>query len=252
MNDKSIIKSIEKAAAILKLFSKDKPMLTLHDIHQQTDLNKTTAMRFCNTLTSIGFLEKVYVGQAPYYRLGIELFMIGSNVIKSIDLTERAKKYLQEISNTLEDSAYLFIERNYKAYCIDAVKGSYFIQDATTNIGDVLPWNSGGAALAILAYVEPVKQAEILETLQLNQEEQRYLLNRLELIRSNGYSFSSNEVKPGTSAVGAPIFNHEGHVVASISVGGIDHRFNNERLPQIVELTKTAANKLSQELGWKR
>jgi IclR family KDG regulon transcriptional repressor len=250
MKDKSIIQSVEKVLVILKLFTKNEPMLTLHNIHQKTGFSKTTAMRFCNTLNSIGFLEKVYIGQLPYYRLGIELFTIGSMVIKTIDIPERTKKYLQDISNQLEDSSYLFIERNNKAYCIDAVKGSYFIQDATTNIGDVLPLNCGGAPLAILAHTEPGRQSEIINFLNLGNEEKLYLYNRLEVIKTNGYSFSNNEVNLNTAAIGVPIFNHEGMVVAAISVGGIDIRFSNERLPKILEVIKDAGNKLSRELGW--
>lgn len=248
--DKSIIQSVEKVDVILKLFTKKQHMLTLHDIHQQTGFTKTTAMRFCNTLTSIGYLEKIYIGQIPYYRLGIELFRIGNLVMNTINIPERAKRYLQEISNQLEDSSYLFIERNDKAYCIEAVKGSYFIQDATTNIGDVLPLDRGGAPLAILANMERSRQSVILDSLELSNSEKQYFYKRLEIIRNNGYSFSSNEVTLNTAAVGVPIFNHEGTVVAAISVGAIEARFSNERLPKIVELLKNAGNKLSKELGW--
>ncbi|WP_077211740.1 IclR family transcriptional regulator [Bacillus dakarensis] len=250
MSDKSVIQSVQKAAIILKLFNKKEPMLTLQEIHQKTGFTKTTAMRFCTTLTSIGFLEKVYIGQAPYYRLGIELFTIGSTVINTIDLPERARKYLQEISNTLEDNSYLFIVRNNKAYCIDAVKGSYYIQDATTNIGDVLPLNIGGGPLAILAYIHMDDQNQIIDSFNLNDEERKELKERLENIRTAGYSFSSNETNLNTSAIGVPIFNHEGKVVGSLSVGGIEIRFNKDRVPKIIEVIREAGYKFSRELGW--
>lgn len=250
MRDRSIIQSLEKAAKILKLFTKKEPMLTLHQIHQKTGFTKTTAMRFCNTLESIGFLEKVYLGSLPYYRLGIELFTIGSKVISSMDLSERAKPYLQNISNVLGDNSYLFIERNNRAYCIGAVKGSYFIQDATTNIGDVLPFNIGGGPLAILAHMGPGRQSEIISTLGLGEEEKTNLYKRLESVRRNGYSFSSNETNPNTAAVGAPVYNHEGVVVAALSIGGIEIRFNSERMPKIVNVLKDAARQLSGEMGW--
>jgi IclR family transcriptional regulator, KDG regulon repressor len=250
MSDKSIIQSVEKVPVILNLFTKKEPMLTLHDIHQRTGYSKTTAMRFCNTLTNIGFLEKVFIGQVPYYRLGIELFTIGSLVIHSIDLIDRAKKYLKDISNQLEDNSYLFIERNNKAICIDAVKGSYYIQDATTNIGDVLPFNQGGGPLAILAYLESNRQSEIIKSFNMNQEEQRQLYERLDNIRNKGYSFSNNETNVNTAAIGVPVFNHEGKVAGALSVGGIEIRFSEERLPRIVEVTKNAAVRLSNEIGW--
>lgn len=249
MRDKSIIQSIEKAAAILKLFNKNEPMLTLHDIHIKTGYTKTTAMRFCNTLCKIGFLEKVYVGKIPYYRLGIELFTIGSQVMHAIDLPSRAKKYLTDISNKLGDNSYLFIERNNQAYCIETVKGEYFIQANTTHIGDVLPLNRGGGPLAILAYMDSERQAEVFELLKLSKEKTEALKNRLVRIREKGYSFSSNETYQNTAAIGVPIFNHLGSVVAAFSVGGIEQRFSNERFPEIVKITKEAANNLSREMG---
>lgn len=250
MKDKSIIHSVEKAASILKLFTKKEPLLTLHDIHLRTGFTKTTAMRFCNTLTNIGYLEKVNVGQVPHYRLGIELFAIGSKVINSIDIAERAKTYLQEISDKLEDNSYFFVQRKNRAYCIEAVKGSYFILDATTNIGDALPLNIGGGPLAILAYIEKSNQLEIISSLNLDEEEKEKLLKRLEATKIAGYSFSQNETHPNTAAVGVPIFNHENVVVGALSVGGIDVRFNKERLPEIVKVVKEAAVKLSSEIGW--
>ncbi|WML39727.1 IclR family transcriptional regulator C-terminal domain-containing protein [Neobacillus sp. OS1-2] len=170
--------------------------------------------------------------------------------MNTINIPERAKRYLQEISSQLEDSSYLFIERNNKAYCIEAVKGSYFIQDATTNIGDVLQLNQGGAPLAILANMEMSRQSEIFDLLNLSPSEIQYFFKRLEIIRNNGYAFSSNEVTLGTAAIGVPIFNHEGIVVAALSVGAIEARFSNERLPKIVEVLKDAGNKLSNEIGW--
>jgi IclR family transcriptional regulator, KDG regulon repressor len=251
MSSKSVIQSVEKAAVILKLFSKKESLLTLQEIHQRTGFTKTTAMRFCNTLTNIGYLEKVYLGQTPYYRLGIELFIIGSTVIQSIDITERARKHLQIISSILEDSSYLFVLRNNKAYCIDTVKGSYYIQDATTNIGDVLPLNIGGGPLAILAYMGLDEQSSIFESFNLSNEKKDALVKRLQEIQIKGYSFSSNETNPDTAAIGVPIFNHEGKVVAAFSVGSIEMRFNNERIPIIVEELKKASYNLSIELGWK-
>ncbi|MFD4819880.1 IclR family transcriptional regulator [Peribacillus butanolivorans] len=250
MSSKSIIQSVEKAAVILKLFSKKEPMLTLQDIHQKTGFTKTTAMRFCNTLTGIGFLEKVYIGQTPYYRLGIELFTLGSTVVNSIDLPERAKKYLQRVSSTLEDSSFLFLLRNEKAYCIYSVKGSHYILDATTNIGDVLPLNIGGGPLAILANLDIDYQNEIIRTFNLNNGDRNSLIKRLQEVRMNGYSLSRNETNPNTAAIGVPIFNHEGKVVAALSVGSIETRFNNDRVPIIVKELKEASQSLSKELGW--
>lgn len=250
MKDKSTIQSVEKAAIILRLFTKDEPTLTLHEIYEKTDFSKTSVLRFCNTLVNIGFLERIYIGRTPHYRLGIDLFTIGNLVLSTIDIPERADKYLEKISGVLGDNSYLFIERNNKAHCIKAVKGSYYIQAATTYIGDTLPLNLGGGPLAIFAHLDQEKQSEIIEGFNLTKEETEKLLQRLECIRKQGYSYSTNEVNLKTSAIGVPIFNHKNEVVAAFSVGGIETRISEERFPKILRELKEAAENMSREIGW--
>lgn len=249
--DKTIIQSVIRASGILSLFTKEKPKLSLHDIHTMTKMSKTTIARYCNTLCEIGYLERTYEGMTPYYQLGIELFVLGNKVLDSIDLPKLAKKYLLIISKELGDTAYLFVERNGRAYCIDAATGDYFIQSTVVNIGDMIPLNRGGAPVAFLAYLEDTKTKKVIDSLQLSKQEEQKLLKRLDRIKKCGYSFSKEETYLNTAAVGVPIFNHERQVVAAFSVGGIKDRFNEERLPKIVQVLKQAALDLSYELGFR-
>lgn len=248
--DRSVIQSIEKAALILDLFTKQKKELTLHEISQMTGYNKTTALRFCHTLESVGYLEKMFIGSTPYYRLGIQLFHLGMRTLHSIDLAARARPYLAQASRQLGDNCYLFIERNRQALCIEAVKGDFILQDATTNAGDVLPLNRGGGPLAMLAFMPEDKQESLMRDFDLSPAQLDGLRGRIAATRRNGYSFSSHEVYPDTAAVGTPIFNHAGEVVGAISVGGFIKRFSDELLPLIVETLLSASGQLSRELGW--
>lgn len=250
MRDTTVVQSVEKAMMILELFSKKEPMLALHDISTRTSFNKTTALRFCNSLEKCGVLEKVFIGSTPYYRLGIELFHLGSLVMQSFDLPSRAKPYLQKMSETLDDTIYLFIEKRGKAHCIALEKGNFLLRDESTELGDTLPLVTGGAPLAILAFLEPKKRVEVVEALGWPDKETEALNDRLQDIRNKGYSLSMNEVYPDTAAIGVPIFNHEGSVAAAFSVGGLLSRFSEERLPIIIDAVEKSARQLSKELGW--
>ncbi len=245
-----MIQSIEKAALILKLFTAKEPVLTLHDISKKTSYNKTTALRFCSTLESVGYIEKFHIGSTPYYRLGIELFHLGTRVLNSIDIIARAKPFLEQITETLDDNSYLFVERNRQAYCVATVKGNYALQEVTTNIGDVLPLNRGGGPLAILASMRQEERSEIIDGFQMNEEDKLHFLERLSRVRSAGFSISRNEVYPDTAAIGSPILNHEGRVVGAVSIGGFLKRFSDERMPHIIKTVVSSAQDLSRSLGW--
>lgn len=247
--DKSTIQSIEKVPKILDLFTQH-TSLTLHDIHLYSGFTKTSASRMCNSLVNIGYLEKFYIGQTPYYRLGIELYRLGRHAIESLDIQSRAKKYLHLISDELGDNSYLFVERNGKALCLDSVKGSYYIQATTTNIGDLLSFNKGGAPLAMLAHFDLTKQDRIMEGLDLSSDKETELRKRLSSIKAAGYSESLQELSPGTGALGVPIFDVTNQVIAALSVGGIIERFSNDRINQIENTLKKYAKELSNELGF--
>ncbi|QQK80423.1 IclR family transcriptional regulator [Salicibibacter cibi] len=247
--DKTIIRSIEKANNILKQFSKSESLLSLNDIAQKTENNKTTVLRYCNTLEKINFLEKIHIGTTPYYRLGINLFVIGNQALHAIDLPTRARPYLKRMVEETNENAYLFIERNNRAYCVDTIKGGHVINANTTHVGDSYPLHKGGGPLAILASMEKETQNTILSDLELTQDETDELYARLEFFYFNEYSISQNETYKGTVAVGAPIINHEGDAVGALSLGGIESRFTEDELPKIISVVKSAANNLSKELG---
>ncbi|WP_209123571.1 IclR family transcriptional regulator [Alkalihalobacillus sp. BA299] len=250
MHDKSIVQSVEKAAAILRLFSKKDPKLTLSEISKRTSFNKTTALRLCNTLEKVGFIEKVYSSSTPYYRLGIELFKIGSAILHSLDITSRAKPHLKRITELTGDNSYLFIEKNNLAHCIDTVKGDYLVRDTTTELGDTYNLNQGGGPLAMLAFLDNKKKFEVFNALNLSNEEVRKLDDRLDQIRAKGYSISRGEIYRSAAAMGAPILDFQGNVIGALSVGGIIDRFSDERMPHIVEVLTNATEELSREFGW--
>ncbi|WP_057915251.1 IclR family transcriptional regulator [Peribacillus muralis] len=247
--DKSIIQSIEKIPQILDLFIQH-TSLTLHDIHLYSGFTKTSASRMCNSLVNIGYLEKIYIGQTPYYRLGIELYRLGKHAIESLDIQSCAKKYLNWISKELGGISYLFIERNDKALCLDTVKGIQYIQTNSTNVGDLLPFNKGGGPLAMLSHYDLQTQNTIIENLNLSHDEESLLRQKINAFKTKGYAISLEEFSLGTGALGVPIYDVSNTVVGALSVGGIIDHFSEGKVEQIEHTLKKYSLDLSKELGF--
>ncbi|WP_096465447.1 IclR family transcriptional regulator domain-containing protein [Aneurinibacillus soli] len=58
------------------------------------------------------------------------------------------------------------------------------------------------------------------------------------------------ELEDDSSAVGSPIFDYTGNVVASLSIAGLTTRFSSDRLPLLIEKVQEAAAEISEKLGW--
>ncbi|MDW8256127.1 MAG: IclR family transcriptional regulator C-terminal domain-containing protein, partial [Acidobacteriota bacterium] len=69
-------------------------------------------------------------------------------------------------------------------------------------------------------------------------------------IRAQGYSLDDEEDEVGLRCLGAPIFDHTGRVVASISVAGTIAQITRENMVALAEAVKRTAATISQQLGF--
>ena len=71
-------------------------------------------------------------------------------------------------------------------------------------------------------------------------------------VREKGYAIALEELESGLNALAAPIRNHEGEVVACVSVSGPSHRLTEEYINEIIPKVLKNSKQLSSELGYKR
>jgi DNA-binding IclR family transcriptional regulator len=69
-------------------------------------------------------------------------------------------------------------------------------------------------------------------------------------VREAGYAVDDEEFEEGLRCVGAPVFDHRGHVVASISTAAPVFRLKKNRVPEVARLVMAAARGLSEDLGY--
>jgi IclR family acetate operon transcriptional repressor len=108
---------------------------------------------------------------------------------------------------------------------------------------------------ALLAYL-PQQRLERILTKALPRFTEKtitdpiLLQEELERVRQQGYAVAQEELEGGLSAVAAPIWNHQGEVVAAVSVSGPSFRLSAEKIPELAELTRRTANEVSYQLGY--
>jgi DNA-binding IclR family transcriptional regulator len=136
------------------------------------------------------------------------------------------------------------------------VDGRFQVRVLALQLGGRLPVHCGAAPVALLL---GMSDAEIT-TLLRNHTYTRYtdntiqtlddLLSTVHASQARGYVLSWEDVTPGVAAIGAPVRDHTGHVVAAISVAGIIQRFSPERRAFLANTVTGAARSLSQDLGY--
>ena len=70
-------------------------------------------------------------------------------------------------------------------------------------------------------------------------------------MRKQGWAQSVEEYEDGLNSVAAPIRDHDGKVIASLSAAGPTYRLSPERLPQVAATVVAAADEVSTRMGYR-
>jgi DNA-binding IclR family transcriptional regulator len=73
----------------------------------------------------------------------------------------------------------------------------------------------------------------------------------LSTVRELGYATNIEELEYGYISVAAPVRDRDGLTKAAISVGGSSHRVTRDRIPELAEVVKDAASRVSKRLGYR-
>lgn len=250
IEEKSVVKSVLKALALLEQFTPDSMELTVAQLSERTGIQKATCNRLLTTMALAGWLVKSDDGT---FTPTIKSFQVGSAAVERMDLRARAKPFLIDLVSRFGDTGYLMVVEGDHVVCIDTVEGDNPLQIRAIAIGSTMPLHAGAASLSLLAnredLIEELKNRELETFTEKTLSDHDDLVEELARIRERGYSVSSEELLPGVAAVGAPVFDSAGRVVAGVSLGGHVSGFDGDRLDEVAAAVREAAQDISRGLG---
>ncbi|MDR1418874.1 MAG: IclR family transcriptional regulator [Treponema sp.] len=226
------------------------------DIAFRMGLNKSTVFGLVSTLQKRGYVEQNR--ETKRYRLGIKLFEMGSLVQRRMDVRTEAKPYCQELSEKYSCTVHVAAFYDFEVVYIDKVDSPDVVVQYS-QLGRRAPMYCTGVGKAILAnlsleerelfYKKVVMQKYTAKTITTREN----LEKELQTIHKCGYAVDDEEIQPGLRCVAAPIFNHQGHPLAAISVSKLLSRITSETQSliagDIVGITRQISYKLGYKIG---
>ena len=177
-------------------------------------------------LSSLQTLELVEPGsRRGTYRLGLRLFRLGSAVVARFDERQAALPVMERLHEETGETVFLCIRRGFEAVCIERIDGR-LVQSMALRLGGSMPLHAGAATRALLAHEPRTLWDDYARAAQLERFTEHTLVTGealvadLEATLATGVAVSDEDVVLGIAAVGAPIFDHQGRVCASISMSG--------------------------------
>lgn len=216
------VDAVAKALQILSEFSTAHPRLSLADLPAQTGIPRATVFRLLSTLEEAGFV----VREDGEYRLGLKCFVLGNVAAADIDLRNEAYPYLSALRDTTGETAQIAILNQWQVVYIERVPSRQAVGYMTSRAGTLLPAHCTGLGKALLAYLPEAEVSAWAATQTFPPLTPTTitalprLLEELRAIRDRGYAVDEQEREVGVRCIAAPVRDHNGEVVAAISIAG--------------------------------
>ncbi len=248
-DDSSIytVPAVDRAARIMLMLATGTRELTLAEIAAATGYHKSSVHKILITLSHHGFLNRDETTKR--YSLGIALARCGQAALDNLNVSRSAKSVLKDLSDFSGETANLAVLSGTRMVIVEAVEPLIELR-VSPPIGttdSVINKSNGKAVLAWMPE-ELVNTIIKREGLPANTKhsitDARAYRKELESVKTLGYAMDFEEFQDGISAVSAPIFDGEEHVVATLSIVGPAFRMTKEKMALFGQRCAKAAAQL--------
>jgi DNA-binding IclR family transcriptional regulator len=196
--------------------------LAYSEVVARTSLAKATAHRFLKSLVAMGYLR--FDREAGRYFGDLKLAVLGSAVTSHFDLKEYVRPYLQELHADTRHTCHLGIRNGKVGVYVEKLESSEgFGFKLFSAVGKSFPLHCTAMGKVLLAGLEAGQRTRLLQgrlpPYTPNTITSRAVLAKeLQAVREAGYAVDREEITRGIMCVAAPLVNHEGEVIAAISL----------------------------------
>lgn len=215
------VASVDKALAILRLFSSQNNALSLIQIAEATGLYKSTTLRMLASLSNALLVMKRSDGM---YVLGPAIASLNAAYQQHQSLETLVNPVLEQLMKTTQESAAFHVRQGDKRLCLYRVDSKQALRDHI-RVGDLLPIDKGAGGKVLRAFEGAPGKANnlIREAMVL--------------------AIAGDRVKE-ISGISSPVFSTEG-LIGVITLTMPTYRFD----PKQGSIVKASAKKLTELLG---
>ncbi len=247
------IKSLGKAIGVLDALAASRVPLRVTDLAQRLHLTPSTTSRLVATLREHGLVDQDEATGRCY--IGLGMVVLGNAALGRRQIEQVSHPWMAELSGRLDE--YVNLSRLHRGHVIylRGTKSDAFLR-AEVQLGAVLPVHCTAPGKALIAWLPRKQTIAILRERGMERFTANTIttiegmLRELENVRRTGIAYDREEIAYGTRGVAAPIRDHTGAVIATLSIGAPAERLQGEKLVTCEQALVFAARAISREMGY--
>lgn len=246
-----LIQSLDRGLAIIQAVALAKQPVTLGELAELLDIDRSSAFRLAHTLRRRGFLS-CPPGRKDYI-LGSAMWTLSRQYDWNNVLVKVAHPELKLLAAQINETAHLAIREGKSALFIDSGHAKNVIAVAGQT-GELVPLycTAHGKALLVDADERELRAQFGAGPLQMFTRTTittiKALAKECATIRQQGYAIDESEYAPELRCIAAPI-RLGNDVVGSIGISAPSHRFSRSMYPEYAEKVCSVASRISAALS---
>ena len=237
----------------LDTLSSESQGLGVTEISRRVAADKSVVYRTLSLLMAHDYVEQDPVSKK--YVLGYKVMELAGKRLRTIDLFSTAKPTLKEVVRETGEIVVLAVMIGDVLAYLDKEQGPHAVH-ISSGLGQPIPLHSTASGKAILAHMSDSELVRLSREKGLPPITDKTITNFSELkthlaeVRARGYAVDDQETYPGIRCVAAPIRNHRGAVLASLSISGPIQRVTEANVTVFGDIVMIAAARISSRLGY--
>lgn len=232
------IRSVQKSLVVLRHILNSPGEVSLFELEKKLGFNASTTHHILKTLLQEGFISQNK--NSRKYSPGPEVLFSCLTADQPNKFFHRALPLLEKNVFATGETTNIFIRQGDEAVCVAGVESPQTLK-AFLHIGRRIPLSATAAGKIFLAYTDKNEGPDLLTN---NQQ----FLRELEDIRKRGYAVECNEFDDMITAIGAPIFDRHGRLIAATSTIAPSTRVDEAKMATIIASLTHVAREISEGL----
>jgi len=240
------IQVIDRSARLMELIASHREPATLKLLSAESGLHPSTTFRILSSLIDVGFVARDNSG---HYFIGRKIRQLGDSVAHTQDIRDVAREVMDTLRDEINETINLTVREGDEVIYVERVLPNRMMRVEqvigsraplhVTAVGKLMLGKLGGSF--IRGYC---KRTGLKAYTKYTITTMKALSIAAQTAIEDAYAYDNEEAEIGVGCIGALIYDHQGQVVAGLSISAPIER----RQENWIKKLKDAAHKISSRL----
>lgn len=239
------LRSLERGIAVIQVFSRERPALTLSEVARLTGITRATARRILLTLEKLGHVRS----DGRLFSLTPRVLTLGWAYLASLNLAELAQPLMEDLVERTKESCSMATFDPPDVVYVARVP-TRRIMTIPLGVGARLPAHATSMGRVLLAGLPEDDLERFLDETELERFTEHTITDADELreavrrTREQGWALVDQELETGLRSIAAPIQRPPCGTIAAINISAAAYRvaveeFTTRFLPALLETAES-------------